>query len=210
MSRSRPFDLRRQKREQQDMLKTAILTAASQILSEEGFQCLSARKLAARVGASTKVIYSHFGSMPELIEKMYERAFDQLFQELDRADRAGGTIAERLLRVANGYRSFALRNKELFGLMYGEQTAALLPTRDERQVAVKTLDVIIRILSDSSNEDASSIARPRLRAYQFWSAIHGPVSLEISEWLQENQDEIFQFVVSAAIERITADQTVPR
>lgn len=161
-------------------MRRAILAAATRIVAEEGARALSARRLADEVGASTKVIYSHFNGMPGVIDALYAEGFTALAAKLEHA-RTHARPRQRVRAVANAYRAFAATSPDLFDLMYGPRIATLLPTREARIPARPSLDVLITMFSDRGSKPAA--AEDQARA--LWVAMHGVVVLERTGWLDE-------------------------
>ncbi|HEU4841752.1 MAG TPA: helix-turn-helix domain-containing protein, partial [Ilumatobacteraceae bacterium] len=52
-----------------------LLEAAARVLAEEGRDAVTARRLATEVGASTMAVYTHFGSMDELLLGLWREGF---------------------------------------------------------------------------------------------------------------------------------------
>lgn len=156
----------------------ALLHHAAELLAEGGLPALTARELGQRVGATTRVIYSRFGGMPQLTAVLYARAFQKLRMQLS-AVVGSGELRSDLISFAQAYRRFAIENPRIFELMYGARAAEIIPTEGERTVAQPSLKVLVDIFE----EHGRTVKAAREDAYVFWAAIHGPVSLEVSRWI---------------------------
>jgi AcrR family transcriptional regulator len=167
------FNFREAQSDSRSRLRTAIIDGAERLLVEHGSSGVTARLLAQQVNASTKVIYSHFGSLSGVIAAVYERAFGQLAQRLEDAAGRSTSRTGQLHNVAYAYRAFALERPRVFALLYGPEVQLLAPSEDDRSAARASLDVIVSLFGKRSTRDA----------YRFWSAIHGPVVLETTGWL---------------------------
>lgn len=167
--------------------RSAILGAAASILASEGLSALSTRRVAALAGATTKVIYSHFGGMAGLTAALYGYGFEELARRLEAASLETSSIAP-LRRVAYAYRVFALDQPDLFQIMYGPAIRTALPTVQSRDCAQPSLAVVRMALGGDLT-----------RARQFWAGLHGIVTLEQSGWLDEGeaQDQIDRLVTDA-------------
>ena len=77
MDSSPEFDYSRSREEQRRALRSAILQAAASLLADQGLPGMSVRAIAGRIGASTKVIYSHFGGKPGIIEALYGASLER-------------------------------------------------------------------------------------------------------------------------------------
>ena len=126
------FDYAESRKDQRRQLRDAILTAAARLLADGGIAGMSVRALSAEVGASTKVIYSHFGGKAGIIAALYEDGFSRLTKRFRTAASGQGTASDRLVQLAIEYRSFALTSPRLHELMFGPLVRDVLPTSDDR------------------------------------------------------------------------------
>ncbi len=179
-------------------LRSDVLRHAVRLLVDDGAEALTARTLARAVGTSTKIIYSHFGGMPEIVAGVYGFGFAELNRVLAVGDDRSLSRVDRLWRVARGYRDFARGNPHLYQLMYGQWVRHLAPSEADRGGTAESLTLVARIIAPP---DAAVPAVDAVRplAYAFWAAIHGPVSLEAAGWLRANEADVFQSVVGQAV-----------
>jgi AcrR family transcriptional regulator len=189
----KPYNFSKDRELARDRLRSAVVTAAAELLASGGKDALSARKLTAAVGASTKIIYSHFGGMPGVIAGVYASAFESLAKEMAGADVVNASTADRLAATAKAYRRFAIDNPTLFELMYGSRSRELVPKPTDRLAATASLEVFAQILAAATDDGTD---RTSAQAYEFWATIHGPVYLEVSAWLPD--DAVFEAVISKA------------
>jgi AcrR family transcriptional regulator len=99
-----------------------IIEAAFSLLRERGWQALSVRKVAERLGASTMPIYSHVRSSQEL-ERELRKKGRQLLVSYQR----GSYTEDPLLDMAFGYILFARDEKYLFRFLFLDSSADELP-----------------------------------------------------------------------------------
>ena len=85
-----------------------IVTAARELLEEEGPEALSMRRLGERLGIRAPSIYKHLPGKDALEAAVISDGFDELAATLD-----GTTIEE----LAHGYRAFARAHPHLYRLM---------------------------------------------------------------------------------------------
>jgi AcrR family transcriptional regulator len=202
MATSAPFSLRDERDVARAKLRAAVLSSAAEMLAAGGAHALSARTLAQAVGASTKIIYSHFGGMPQVIACVYAHGFQELTLALQTSDDATLKCDERLWRVARCYRAFAQTNANLFALMYGPHAKTLVPLEADRNAAISSLNVIENIISNKHVRASTKRSDARELAYIFWVTVHGPVSLEATGWLHRNSDDVFESIVNEAIRNV--------
>ena len=94
-----------------------ILDATRALCAEDGFQALTMRKVASRVGVSAPAIYRHFGGKAELIGELVREARGAFEQTLDRA-LGGRTPRERFDLAGDAYLDFALEQPQAYELLF--------------------------------------------------------------------------------------------
>lgn len=190
------FDYSTIRREQQTRLRSAIVDAAAELLATGGLGGLSVRAIAANVGASTKVIYSHCGGKPGIISALYSRGFESLAKTMKDAASTGGTPRVRLLAVARAYRDFAVASPHLYELMYGPRVRELLPSPDDRDDARRLQTIVTELFVEAQAEGQFRKSDPVDLSRIFWAALHGCVSLELTNWftLSEGEQRLDQLI----------------
>ena len=93
-----------------------ITEAAIDLIRKEGWQAVSARSLAKKIGCSTMPIYSHFHSISDLEEELLKKV-DEYLREYQRRSYSDNP----LLDMAVGYVVFARDEKLLFRFLYLER-----------------------------------------------------------------------------------------
>ena len=89
--------------------KAAVIDAAFNVVRELGWEKMSARSIANRLGSSIGPIYTHLKSMPNLEDEVIRKAYELLY-EYCTSVRTGEATIDRGL----GYVLFAKREKHLF------------------------------------------------------------------------------------------------
>ena len=92
-----------------------ILEASFGMTREEGFQNITARKVAARVGCSTQPIFRVYKNMEELWEAVYDKAVQYFQDYISLFPRTGRRPFSNL---GLAYVSFAKEEKHLFELLF--------------------------------------------------------------------------------------------
>ena len=162
-----------------ESVRDRLVEAAARLLAEGGPSSLSARKVASRVGASTMVLYTHFGGMPELMRAVVSEGFVRLARFLDAVPVTDDPVADLGLLGA-AYRANALANSDLFAAMFSPAG------RDERlsggglELAAGTFQVMIDAAARAIEAGRFRPADPAVLARQMWSAVHGYVMLELA------------------------------
>src|SRR5258708_5453000 len=89
----------RREREKQ-ATRQAILQAALQIASEDGWQAVTIRRLAARIEYSPSAIYKYFEDKDAILLALLSQGFQQLAETLERISLKVPDPSARLLQIA--------------------------------------------------------------------------------------------------------------
>jgi AcrR family transcriptional regulator len=155
-------------------VRQAVIDAATRILAQEGLQALSVRRIAQEVGASTMVVYTHFGDKDALVSASLAASFDRFAAALQAVHEDDPWAHLRALGRA--YRRFAKKHPNAYRLLFGGTGLRGEHTPSSRRAFDALTRAIGRVLADldRSARDIEPIA------LDVWSATHGMVSLELA------------------------------
>jgi AcrR family transcriptional regulator len=160
-------------------LNERLVAATLQLLRDEIPTDLTVRRIAASAGTTTMAVYTGFGSRDELLDTVYARGFEQLREAMESA---GDVVdpAEGALRLLQAYRTFALANPGLYGLLFERVLPGFDPSAEVRSMALDTTFGLLavqagRVLGTDPQDKAT-----RDLSYTLWALTHGLVSLELS------------------------------
>ncbi|TWP48268.1 TetR/AcrR family transcriptional regulator [Lentzea tibetensis] len=158
-----------------DALRHRLLDRAGELLSTEGPNALSLRRLAADVSTSTTAVYSLFGGKPALLEALYDEAFSRFGARLSAVPPTGDP-AEDLVRIGLAYRESALADPQFYAVMFSK---VVEPTREMSRAAMRTFAPVIEIVRRSVEQGVLHADDPEQIALSAWGLAHGLVSLEL-------------------------------
>ncbi len=150
----------RERKERQEL----ILSAAAEIMKEEGIDNISVRKIASRIEYSPAIIYHYFKDKDEIIshlmKKGYQKILDGLSSALDPKDKPEEKLKkltqryiEVSLQMSDEYRTVQLNSSpEVI-----EHTASLFKGASVKKPALKVLAQCLRELYKDNDIDDSSI-----------------------------------------------------
>jgi AcrR family transcriptional regulator len=161
-------------------LKNALIEAGVQILSEEGIEGLSLRKVAQRAGVSHNAPYSHFPDKQSLIAAISTEGFKQLYSELDTAISAYPDAPRQQLREgAWAYVQFALSNTDTFKLMF---SGVLEKERDYPafvEISHQTFGRVVDVVRACQETGVLPPEPTDVMAVAVWGMVHGIISLRL-------------------------------
>lgn len=170
-------------RRAQTDLRESLLEAAARILARDGSVGLSTRRLAKEVGSSTMAVYTHFGSMDDLVRAVVHEGFARLNTKMvligDSADPVADVVAHGRL-----YRWNAHQNPDLYQVMLGALNIAGFSLTDaDRLHGRYVLDILVASVRRCMAAGRFRQGDPELVAHQFWTGLHGIVTLELGGYL---------------------------
>lgn len=95
----------------------ALVREAARLLSTEGPDAVSARRLARAVGASTMAVYTHFGGMEELLLAVRREGFRRFGAAIDSPSATDDPVADWMLQGLT-YRRFALDEPHMWTVIF--------------------------------------------------------------------------------------------
>lgn len=186
-------------------LKNALIKAGVEILSKEGIEGLSLRKVAQRAGVSHSAPYSHFPDKQSLIAAISTEGFNQLYAELDAAVSAHANDPKRqLLEGTRSYIRFAIEHTDTFKIMF----SGVLEKEKEYPAFVDisriTFERVVDIVRACQEAGVLRAASPEMLAVAVWGQVHGIVSLALEGQISHTvlDHHTVQEIVSLAIEQM--------
>ncbi len=161
-----------------EIIRTAILTTAWQMVKEEGWQSLSIRKIAEAIEYSVPVIYDHFENKEAILHEIGNEGFRLLAKKVEHAKEKHNHPVEQLKAMADAYWNFALKNKEYYQLMYGVGMACCAEEKctDDKEGFDH---FIMESITAALEKNKQPVANACLKYHTFWSILHGLVSIKI-------------------------------
>jgi AcrR family transcriptional regulator len=165
-------------------VRVHLVEAAARLLATEGRDAVTARRVAGAVGASTQAVYTHFEGMEDLLAEIWREGFRRFGSALDEPAVTDDPVADWMAQ-GWGYRRFALRDRHLYAVMFGDGLRAF-DRNDERdqEVAGGTfLSLLSRI--------ERCVAAGRWRVDDLytagevvWMTVHGHCAIELTGYFE--------------------------
>jgi AcrR family transcriptional regulator len=186
-------------------LKNALIKAGIEILSKEGMEGLSLRKVAQKAGVSHSAPYAHFSDKQSLIAAISTEGFNQLYAELDAAVLAHPKEPKKQLQDgARAYVRFALNHTDTFKIMF---SGVLEKEKDYPafvEISQKTYQRVVDVVEVCQQAGIMHGESAEMMAVAVWGQLHGIVSLALEGQIPHTllNDHKVEDVVAFAIEQM--------
>ena len=174
-----PPSVQKRREKQKAELRSELVAAAHKLVQEEGYEGLTIRKLAKRVGYAPMSVYSYFADKQDILFALAEDAFETLARRIE--EHPSDDPVEALQAVMTEYAAFGLGNPNEYRTVF--MTAKTRPPEGqsfqemhEANPAMKALISRVEacVAAGKLQGDARAIAT------MLWAVGHGTISLLIT------------------------------
>ena len=191
--------LKRREREIVEM-RQLIVDAAIQMYLEEGYEKLTLRSIATRVEYSVGTIYLYFKDKDELYHAMHEWGFDKLLKEFAPLQYVENPL-ERMKAVSRVFVAFALKNPELYDLMFilNEPMCAHANFEDWA-CGKKAFEFFYQTVRECLEKDLIIGENADIVSFLFMSSAHGMLAMHLRNRLKMFENADIQQMINVSIE----------
>jgi AcrR family transcriptional regulator len=159
-----------------EQIRAMVLEAAETIISNDGYQALTVRKIARDIGYTVGSIYMAYASMADLAMHIKANTVDELASHLQQVQ--GFPPEQQIAELAKAYLQFASRNFNRWSMIFVPETKAPEWNRQKIEQMIGPLEAqFARLAPDRSAQQHQQAARA------LWSSVHGICALFLSDEL---------------------------
>lgn len=191
-----------------------ILDEALDIISDSGYDYLSMRKLASRLGIAAKTIYNYYSCKEEIYIMVLIKGFEILNEIVVDVSSIHTDPIKKLKAVCRAYVAYGIQNNNYYNIMFNLDVPKYYDYIDtplepvalkEKQTALKLAELGRVIISEISGKYGNIPENDiEFLLLKLWSNLHGIVSLYNSNVLQEVSD-----YAKGAVVRIADESVIP-
>lgn len=168
----------RRERDKQEM-RRQVLDAAMHLFIADGYDKVSVRRIADRIGYSPGTIYLYFENKDDVFYHLHEEGFRRLIERqqeiIDEPD-----AATRLQRMGQAYVRFAIDNPEFYELMFIIRSP-LRKVDTEWGCGMQSLDLLRQTIQACVESGQMKDVDVEMATFAIWSAVHGLASLVLRD-----------------------------
>ncbi|MDP4142937.1 MAG: TetR/AcrR family transcriptional regulator [Bacillota bacterium] len=172
----------RKEREREEMRKL-ILNAANEIITTEGFDNLSVRKIANKIEYSPSIIYHYFQDKEDIVNSLMKNSYDKILDTLTSAQISSKDPVEIMRKMAKNYINLTIKTSEEYkNIMLNsspailEHTSVLFQGASNKRKAIAMLCKCLKDVYSSMNDN-----NIELTAQIIWCAMFGLTMRLITE-----------------------------
>jgi AcrR family transcriptional regulator len=166
-------------------LRRRILNAARGLFVKQGYEAVTMRELARKIGYTTMALYYQFPDKETLLRELCRNDFLALSTRFNRLERIADPV-ERIRRLGQLYVSFGLKYPQHYRLMFLSRHAEPPPESMDIEKGNPRQDAYAFLLQAVQEGMAGGRFRSDLQdadllAQVLWASVHGLVSLHLSK-----------------------------
>jgi AcrR family transcriptional regulator len=154
-------------------LRDALLQAARDILESQGYEALSLRAAARRVGVSQAAPYNHFADKAALLAAIAAQGFGEFAAAMRQEMDAAVDPQARLNATGVAYVAFATSNPGLFKLMFGSNAHKASDDPELDAARTSAYEVLRGAVHSVHLSDKRHTPDESLESLRSWALVHG-------------------------------------
>jgi AcrR family transcriptional regulator len=169
---------------ERQQLRTLIIDAARELFVTVGYEAVTMREVAKRIGYSATSIYLHFADKESLLRAICDTDMLALASSLKEIMQMKDPV-ERMNALGAGYAQFALSHPNHYRMMFmmprtpcGPETSTVQQNNAEQDAYFQLKTVVNDVFL--AGRFKSELKDSELIAQTIWAAMHGVCSLEIN------------------------------
>ncbi|MCP5441744.1 MAG: TetR/AcrR family transcriptional regulator [Chromatiaceae bacterium] len=165
-----------------DQIHEMALSATERIVGEQGYQGLSARKVAGAIGYTVGTLYLVFDNLDDLILQVNGRTLDRLYARMVQEQAKQKQAKERLLQLGHSYIQFACEEPHTWQMIFEHRLTGEREIPEWFQLKVARMFALVETGLEplAAQHSPGEIA---LAARALWSGVHGVCILAVSDKL---------------------------
>ena len=187
-------------------VRQSILDAASEMFVAEGYDNVSMRKIASKIGYTPTTIYLYFHDKADLLNQICERTFAQLTRNLLAISKLSVGPRERLRLGLHEYIQFGLQHPNHYQIVFNTSESSGSVQCFEQSQGEAAFETLRHSVSLCTVDGSIKKHDTELASQTLWAGIHGVTSILITQkgFPFVEQSKLIDSVVDTLIAGITS------
>lgn len=161
-----------------DNLRHIIVETASLLLQEHGPEAVTIRKVAEKMGCSTKIIYNLFSNKDGLIKLLYIEGCKLLAHNFESVHKKEN-IKLYLQDLCEAYWNFGQNYTHYYQLMFGGAFGEFKPEEDSLYATTTALQQFTSMITEAIEAGLIQEKDPQQVVHVIWASLHGVIHLHL-------------------------------
>ena len=162
-----------------ESLRQEIMDAARELFVAQGYQSVSMRKIADKIGYSPTTIYLYFKDKTDLLHQICEQTFARLAQNIGAIQRLSDNPLEKLRSGMREYIHFGLKHPSQYEIIFITPLPQSLGQKYEETNGEIAFDTMRDVIAECASAKLLKSSDVELVSQTLWAGIHGVTSLLI-------------------------------
>jgi len=187
------------KERQKSEMKEAILDAALQLFSDEGYDNVTMRKIASKIEYSAGTLYLYFKNKDDIFFELHTIGFNEFYKR----QLSVQSFVDPLKRISEhglAYVQFAIDNPLYYDLMFISRIPSkTLKLKKDWASGHRTYDLLKLNIQQAMDAGYLKDVNVDVAAFSLWSFVHGIASLYVRERLLMMPTEFIKPLITGAL-----------
>ncbi len=161
------------------ILRQEIMDAARELFVAEGYQNVSMRKIADKIGYSATTIYLYFKDKNDLLHQICEQTFARLAHNISSIEQLSDNPLEKLRSGLREYIYFGLKHPSQYEIVFITPLPAQVEKEFEETNGKLAFDTLRKVITECVSANLLKSNDVELLSQTLWAGIHGVTSLLI-------------------------------
>ena len=162
-----------------ESFRARLCETAMQMFADDGYEAVTLRALAEKLGCSHALPYRYFANKQEIFAAVCALGFERFAEALERAAAGVDDPEQRLRVLARAYFRFALREPHAYRIMFELREPDRAANARYRVKEIRSWQVLLQAV-ELAVQAGVLAGDPALVAHQLWAGLHGLVSLHLA------------------------------
>jgi len=166
--------------------RAALLKTAAALVTSEGVDAVTVRRVATESGTTTRAVYSLFGDKEGLLRALFREITDSMRRHHFAVPVRSDPVAE-IAELALAYRAAAREQAALYPLYLGAGPQNLRPSPENIAEALSSQERVQDAVRRAVDVGRFPGRTPEAIVAQLWSLVHGLASIELCGYLGDER-----------------------